>query len=124
MRLNPYPKRFSVKFSGVFEAAVDRIRKSYPNATAVLEEIEFTLANDPEVRGTVCDGFDLREADVRYYVTARTRRLPTFRVLYEIEWERKRTVAWHIAERSDIPPLEDGVSNIIPLIRQKPSPKS
>ena len=110
MRLNPYPSRFFVSHSELYEQGTFSLRAKFPHIDPLLVSIEDALKKTPHLEGEVTSAFAERE--FRVHSIGRTAMLPGVRVLYEIA--DPRVVCWAIAEKSP-PGALSGGSNIIPM---------
>jgi len=86
---------FTVGHSELFEAAFDRLRAKYPLLLEALDFIEWSLQRRPREDSEPAEAFE--KVDLRVFITPRTPRYPSLRVLIEVG--ERRVYLWHIDER-------------------------
>src|SRR5258708_28376035 len=86
---------FTVGYSEQSEAAFERLRDQYPLLLEALDYIEWSLQRTPRQDSEPARAF--ANVDLRIFITPRTPRFPSLRVLIEVS--AKRVYLWHVAER-------------------------
>jgi len=87
---------YTVGHSELFEAAFDRLRDQYPLLLEALDFIEWSLQRTPLQDSEPVPAF--AAVNIRVFITPRTPRYPSLRVLIEVG--EKRVYLWHVAERT------------------------
>ena len=95
MQRNPFPKRFHVVYSEIFEAGIYRLEHEFPFIMEALDDVDLWLERSPEQAGETISIFP--ERYIMLMATPKTRRYPSLRILYEIN--EKRVVCWHASTR-------------------------
>ena len=86
---------YTVGHSELFEAGFDRLRDQYPHLLEALEFIEWSLQRTPFQDSEAVNAF--ADVDIRVFITPRTPRYPSLRVLIEVKGQR--VYLWHLAEQ-------------------------
>jgi len=94
---DPGDKRYSIDYSDIFQAGFYRLNQFHPFLFEALEAIHWSLERTPHADTERIGVFENEDRDIRLFISPRTPRYPSLRVLLEIDG--KRVYLWHVSRR-------------------------